>query len=431
MLDVEAQKTAVQLAYKRSSGEVEARNIQRRMNMTAEERRATPPWKTQDVPDEQQIVTRSKGGLGDQLQASTRARDPRMWNPVSGIKLQRPFDEMTATYKPGQKLLPEKEFNFEDVPEGSHFVSLLGDRTMGGRKLTGVNDMPFENPVDLQAGSDFLRRQRNPEDAFWASDKGPITSYQNRIRALQETGDPVYGVTAAMGPRSGDYSAMTTKTLLEMIKHKPLSRAAKKAIDDTMRSPWGDDVRGFSDWPGVDKVTDEYLQGAGRARTKFAQLLDTARIADLGGPDVGAARKAITHPELLDAPFLGTGHRIFRLDEPVEHLTDPKVPHFDYASQLASKGGTFEGGIKPIPGVNFWVDWAKQQKPGLDEAKLQRSFQMQGVTQRHSQQWLDSLMKFVKSEKGQKLGIAGAIGAGLLTTEEAREMFGTEAVEGA
>lgn len=42
--------------YRRSSGEVEARNVQTRMNMSAAERRATAPWLTQDVPDEQQIV---------------------------------------------------------------------------------------------------------------------------------------------------------------------------------------------------------------------------------------------------------------------------------------------------------------------------------------------------------------------------------------
>lgn len=42
--------------YHRTSGEVEARNVQTRMNMTPAERRATPPWLTQDVPDEQQIV---------------------------------------------------------------------------------------------------------------------------------------------------------------------------------------------------------------------------------------------------------------------------------------------------------------------------------------------------------------------------------------
>jgi hypothetical protein len=42
--------------YHRLAGEVEARNVQSRMNMTAAERRAIPPWETQDVPDDQQIV---------------------------------------------------------------------------------------------------------------------------------------------------------------------------------------------------------------------------------------------------------------------------------------------------------------------------------------------------------------------------------------
>jgi len=42
--------------YRRLAGEVEARNVQSRMNMTPDQRRATPPWLTQDVPDDQQIV---------------------------------------------------------------------------------------------------------------------------------------------------------------------------------------------------------------------------------------------------------------------------------------------------------------------------------------------------------------------------------------
>jgi hypothetical protein len=42
--------------YRRTAGEVEARNVQTRMNMTVAERRAKAPWLTQDVPDDQQIV---------------------------------------------------------------------------------------------------------------------------------------------------------------------------------------------------------------------------------------------------------------------------------------------------------------------------------------------------------------------------------------
>lgn len=42
--------------YRNAAGEVEARNVEKRMNMTPEQRRATPPWLTQDVPDELQII---------------------------------------------------------------------------------------------------------------------------------------------------------------------------------------------------------------------------------------------------------------------------------------------------------------------------------------------------------------------------------------
>lgn len=64
-------------AYKRSAGEVEARNVETRRDFTPEERRAQPPWLTQDVPDEQQIVR--FGQLGPQMsvpmdQASRMAR---------------------------------------------------------------------------------------------------------------------------------------------------------------------------------------------------------------------------------------------------------------------------------------------------------------------------------------------------------------------
>lgn len=44
--------------YRHLAGEVEARNVQKRMNMTAKERREMPPVFTEDVPRSQQIVRR-------------------------------------------------------------------------------------------------------------------------------------------------------------------------------------------------------------------------------------------------------------------------------------------------------------------------------------------------------------------------------------
>ena len=42
--------------YRRLSGEAEARTVQKRMDLTPEQRAARPPWLDYDVPESQQIV---------------------------------------------------------------------------------------------------------------------------------------------------------------------------------------------------------------------------------------------------------------------------------------------------------------------------------------------------------------------------------------
>lgn len=55
-VDRVAQESAAQDWYMSLAGEVEARNVQARQHMTPEQRRATPPWETQDTPDDMQIL---------------------------------------------------------------------------------------------------------------------------------------------------------------------------------------------------------------------------------------------------------------------------------------------------------------------------------------------------------------------------------------
>ena len=44
-------------AYKQLAGEIEARNVQKRMTMNPERRQELPPWMTQDIPPDQAIVS--------------------------------------------------------------------------------------------------------------------------------------------------------------------------------------------------------------------------------------------------------------------------------------------------------------------------------------------------------------------------------------
>lgn len=60
--------------YWNTAGEVEARNVQRRIDMTADERRAIPPWETQDVPDADQVIANSSGMAMDSSPQGALAR---------------------------------------------------------------------------------------------------------------------------------------------------------------------------------------------------------------------------------------------------------------------------------------------------------------------------------------------------------------------
>ena len=49
-------------AYQRLAGEAEARNVEKRMDWTPEQRRATPPWASLDVPEDE-LIYRKSGGI--------------------------------------------------------------------------------------------------------------------------------------------------------------------------------------------------------------------------------------------------------------------------------------------------------------------------------------------------------------------------------
>ncbi len=61
-LDRSAQDSAAQEAYRRSAGEVEARNVQTRLDKSTEDLRDIPPWYSQDVQNDQQIIRTPKPG---------------------------------------------------------------------------------------------------------------------------------------------------------------------------------------------------------------------------------------------------------------------------------------------------------------------------------------------------------------------------------
>ena len=66
-------------AYRRLSGEAEARMVQKRLAMTPEERAARPPWLDFDVPEDDQIVRGTDGGGSAH---AVRRSEYERWNAI-------------------------------------------------------------------------------------------------------------------------------------------------------------------------------------------------------------------------------------------------------------------------------------------------------------------------------------------------------------
>jgi hypothetical protein len=163
--------------YKRLAGEVEARNVQSRMDMDAATRRATPPWSTEDVPRDQQIVRGLLSGDGPQMsaslpmdEASRMAPALKKWFGDSKVVDENggpmvvyhgtasDFDTFAADAP--SKHIPLPGFFFTPDPEkASWFASSAGrdglwrDADGNIEGAAGANVMPvylsIKNPVDV------------------------------------------------------------------------------------------------------------------------------------------------------------------------------------------------------------------------------------------------------------------------------------------
>ena len=99
--------------YKNLAGEVEARNVQHRMDWTPEQRRETPPWATEDVPRDQQIVRRGLlGDDGPQMSADAL--------PMDEASRMARAEEVASSHETGYNTPMRDPRPFgEDYPQGA------------------------------------------------------------------------------------------------------------------------------------------------------------------------------------------------------------------------------------------------------------------------------------------------------------------------
>ena len=138
--------------YKRVAGEVEARNVQKRADMTAEERRATPPWLTQDVPDADQIVRI----------LSDTGKPSLMESALAGAEAPQRMYHGTATADDFSHFIPSKNGAF-------------GPGVYLSREAESTNPYAFNGP--------------NPR-VMPVDVSGPLATYDDYLAARNASPDP-------------------------------------------------------------------------------------------------------------------------------------------------------------------------------------------------------------------------------------------------
>ena len=248
----QALKNATDTLYRRHAGEVEARNVQTRRDWTPEQRRETPPWMSQDVPDEQQIVS-----FGDGVNSSE-----------SGPSIAESIAEWARGI--GKKSLGAKPAGYDDwAPEwrAAYDKGLPMDQAsrMARAREQGFN---VDEPLYHGTGKDF--NEFNP---------GGRANGTQRLTYLSD--DPsiadIYANSANYGLRGGGNPAIY-----------PVYAKAEKPLSVSDRGP-----DGSSGW-----VSDNLSASLGVDQPppgKYASLYDEAKkqkydqvqikqMSDLGGP---------------------------------------------------------------------------------------------------------------------------------------------------
>jgi hypothetical protein len=301
----------------------------------------------------------------------------------------------------------------------------------------GINETKFDTPTPLSGGKDFMGgiEQQNPDRLIWKSGKQVSDEYAKAIRrAHQESGGKdVLLSNVLMGEQAADFSDQTTRPIIEWMKTAPMTNEAKQQLHEAIAARIAQKAPKSPAWPGFDAMhkdsalMEDWLSKAGSGRTQLPREMELARWQAKGAPDIASIRKAVIAPNLLDKQAGMGGYSLGIADPEGRVVYDPLVKRADYDTGV---GGTHFGNLpEGIPHDIMFHDYVQQMRaknPGATAQNELYAIERAKPFQVFDHQQLERVMKYLRSKEGSKWGIGGAIGAGLITQEQAKELFGDD-----
>ena len=327
---------------------------------------------------------RGYGALGDLPAPTKGVLDPA---EMGKTKLPTFVEDIPFERTESGLAVPEKKIKIEDL-KGRVLTPAYGDRTKADATLTKVDDIELTTPVKLEGGHGYMREG----EGLWASE---YPAMKSKARAMEKMDDPLMIYTAMAG-QAGDFSKMMSDTTLDIIKKSNISKKAAKEYDDRIKKEVDEN------WPGIlSENVDEYVDKmAGTKRRELWQRMDAKQYRDLGFPNLGVIRTAISDAELLTVPSFATGRSI---GQPTSLEVRPST-HRTYDTEIP---GEYIGSLDfDVPGQLIFRDFFTKMAQRLKDTGVsnpQRGFLMTpSISQKVDQQMIDEVSEFQELMQGAR-----------------------------
>jgi hypothetical protein len=320
---------------------------------------------------------RGYGALGDLPKPTKPQFDPA---EMGKTKLPTFVEDVPFERTESGLAVPEKKLKIEEL-EGRVLTPAYGDRTASDATLTSVGGTQLATPVKLEGGHGFMREG----EGLWASE---FPAMKSKASAMEKMDDPLMVYTAMAG-QAGDFSKMMSETTLDIIKQSNINKKSAKIYDDLIKEKLK-----LKNWPGIlSENIDEYVDKLpGTIRRELWQQMDKKAFQDLGFPNMGVIRTAISDAQLLTVPSFASGRSI---GQPTSLELRPST-HGTYGTEII---GDYKGSLDfDVPGEIIFRDFFTNMAQRLKEtgkSNPQRAFLMTpSISQKVDKQMIDEVNEF-------------------------------------
>lgn len=269
-------------------------------------------------------------------------------NPLTGkttnlagrsMKESKRVKNLEYDIKPIKQIPESKPY---EAKIGEVNIALPGDQTVADMILHSVEDVPIGSVQE--GGAKFgLGRMLDPEQerAFWASNLGPASNFQNKVNEIAQKfdTDQVTAYHLAMGQMANNFAQHFADANMRAIDYSKLNKNQMEIFDSIIaygyKDPTTKEMVKFPEWPGIanPEASLEMMKQNPNLRKWFNNRMKTPDVTQpLNLPNGKSIEWAITEPEIRNMEVNLTGLSAGRMKPGAELI--PESSHQTYSHDI-------------------------------------------------------------------------------------------------